>query len=119
MANMDSRKRRQVRGRFKIWRTTERPYLLSVKKTNRYVYLQLDRVSDRTTILSMSSKKMTDKKVTVEEAKKFGEFFVKQLKALDDFKNALPQVVYDRSGYAYHGKVKALAEGARAGGLEF
>lgn len=119
MANMDSRKRRQVRGRFKIWQTTERPYLLSVKKTNQYVYLQLDRVSDRTTVLSMSSKKMTDKKVTVEEAKKFGEFFVKHLKTLDAFKDILPHVVYDRGGYAYHGKVQALAEGARAGGLEF
>ena len=116
---MDSRKRRQVRGRFKIWQTTERPYLLSVKKTNQYVYLQLDRVADKMTVLSMCSKKMTDKKITVEEAKKFGEFFVKHLKTLDAFKKELPQVVYDRSGYAYHGKVQALAEGARAGGLEF
>ena len=119
MASMDSRKRRQVRGRFKIWQTTERPYLLSVKKSNQYMYLQLDRVADRTTVVTMSSKKMTDKKVTVEEAKKFGEFFVKHLKTLDAFKSALPKVVYDRGGYAYHGKVQALAEGARAGGLEF
>lgn len=120
MANsMNARKTRQTRGRYKIWQTTDRPYVLSVKKTNQYMYLQLDRAADRTTVLSVSSKKMTADKLTVETAQKFGEFFVKQLKEIDAFKQELPKVVYDRSGYAYHGKVKALAEGARAGGLEF
>jgi len=118
-SSMDARKLRQTRGRYKIWQTTDRPYVLSVKKTNQYVYLQLDRTEDRTTVLSMCSKKMTNEKVTVETAQKFGEFFAKQLKEMDAFKKELPKVVYDRSGYAYHGKVKALAEGARAGGLEF
>jgi len=115
----DPRIKRQGRTRYKIRQTTNCPYILSVKKTNRYLYLQLDEAENCKTIISMSSKKMDANKPTVELAKKFGSFFVDQLKQMEMFKDALPQVVFDRSGYAYHGKLKAVAEGARESGLRF
>ncbi len=100
--------------RQKISGTPTRPRM-SVFKSNTGLYVQL--VDDTTgrTLVSASSRELGSKLNTnVELAKKVGE------KVAEKAKNeGISSVVFDRNGYLYHGKVKALADGAREGGLEF
>ena len=65
------------------------------------------------TLLGASLKAVKAKK-TVEGAKKLGKFIAQQARA-----KKIAKVVFDRNAYKYHGRVKALAEGAREGGLQF
>jgi large subunit ribosomal protein L18 len=107
--------RRARRVRFKV-RNTERTSL-SVYKTNKHIYAQVIDGKEHKTVAAYStvSKDFKDKKTwSIDAAKKVGEEVAKLA-----VKAGIKEVVFDRSGYPYHGKVKALAEGARAGGLKF
>jgi large subunit ribosomal protein L18 len=105
---------RQKRVRAKITGTPKRPRL-SVFKSLKYIKVQLIDDIKGETLLSASDSEIKDKKLTkTEKAKELGKLIAK--KALD--KN-IKSVVFDRAGYKYHGRVKAVAEGARAAGLEF
>lgn len=108
--------RRKARVRKKIRGTGERPRL-NVRRSNRHIYAQvIDDAAGRT--IASASTKMKDfdgagaKKL--DAARKVGEAVARL--ALE---KGVEQVVFDRSGYIYHGRVKALAEGAREGGLKF
>ncbi len=93
--------------------TADRPRL-SVFRSNKQVYAQvIDDVAGNTLAAasSLESGKGEDKKV---DANSVGEAIAKR--AID---SGIKQVVFDRAGYKYHGRVKALAEGARSGGLNF
>ncbi len=109
-------KHRRIRSR--LSGTPEKPRL-SVFRSNNHMYAQvIDDVAGNT-IVSASTvqadvKKDLTKTNNVEAAKKLGEIIAK--KALD---NGIKTVVFDRGGYIYQGKVKALAEAAREAGLEF
>ncbi len=110
------RKRIHYRVRSKIKGTEERPRI-SVFRSNKEIYCQL--VDDRKghTIIAASSRDGSCREATgskVERAKMVGKALAEKALAAN-----ITKVVFDRSGYLYHGRVKALAEGAREGGLQF
>ncbi|MEM9982410.1 MAG: 50S ribosomal protein L18 [Bacteroidota bacterium] len=98
--------RRQVYG------TSERPRL-SVFRSNTRIYAQIINDDEGKTLVSASSVEVSEK-VSIEVAKEVGKKLAEKALAAD-----VKQVVFDRNGYLYHGKVKSLAEGAREGGLQF
>jgi len=111
-------KKRELRTRNKIFGTPERPRL-TVSRSNKHIYAQivndlftesLAQVSDLSPSLSnkVEGKTKTEKSRIV--GKKIGEM------ALDQ---GIEKVVFDKGGYKYHGRVKAVAEGAREAGLNF
>ncbi len=112
---MNKNKRRQkriTRVRGKIFGTKSRPRL-AVFRSNKYIYAQLIDDEGKVTLASATSLQ-TDSKVKMEAATKTGEKLAENAK-----KQKISEVVFDRRGYRYHGRVKALAEGARKGGLIF
>ena len=114
MAKLGRRKRIKLGIRKKVQGTTGRPRL-SVFRSNRGIYAQLIDDSKGHTVAFASSMETEKKgKLNVEISKTVG------LKVAQRAKEAgIEQVVFDRNGYLYHGNVKALAEGAREGGLNF
>lgn len=110
-----SRERRAGRIRNKVIGTGERPRLV-VYKSLKHVYAQLIDDSSRRTITGVSSMKgsLDVSGSHMVKAKAVGEAIANKAKDL-----GISKVVFDRSGYIYHGRVKALAESARKGGLEF
>jgi large subunit ribosomal protein L18 len=104
---------RKKRIRSKIKGTAKVPRLC-VFRSNTAIYAQLvDDVSGKT-VVAYDSRKLKSKKFDIEKATKVGQEIAK---LAQDRK--IQAVVFDKSGYNYHGKVKALAEGARKGGLKF
>jgi large subunit ribosomal protein L18 len=108
------RTRRRTRIRGKVQGTPERPRL-SVYRSNRGIFAQLvDDESGRT----LASVNWTEAELRslkpMEKATKAGELLAERARAA-----SLEACVFDRGGYRYHGRVKALAEGARSGGLKF
>lgn len=99
--------------RNKISGTAERPRL-SVFRSNKAIYAQLIDDTTGVTLAAASSVKLDDAKANVETAGRVGKEIAE--KALS---KGISEVIFDRSGYLYHGKVKSLAEGAREGGLKF
>lgn len=111
----DRRQRIKFSIRAKISGTATRPRL-SVFRSNKAIYAQIiDDVTGKT-LAAASSMEMKSEVTgnTVETAKKVGQRLAEKATA-----NNIDAVVFDRNGYLYHGKVKALAEGAREGGLKF
>jgi large subunit ribosomal protein L18 len=95
--------------------TDARPRLC-VFRSNRYIYAQLIDDTKHKVLLACSSSNLKDikEKKKIEAATEVGKMLGKI--AVD---KGIKQVAFDRAGYKYHGRVKALAEGARAAGLEF
>ena len=87
---------------------------LSVSKSNAYISVQLIDETGQRTLASASSRELKEKGTKTELAEKVGEIIAEKAK-----KEKIKKVKFDRGKYAYHGRVKALAEGARKGGLEF
>jgi len=114
-ANKETRRLRIKRSiRRTISGTSARPRL-SVFRSNRAIYAQLIDDVTGVTLAAASSVKLDDAaKANIETSNKVGREIA--AKALD---KGITQVVFDRSGYLYHGKVKSLAEGAREAGLKF
>ena len=109
------RNRRHRRVRNKVSGTAERPRLC-VYRSNSNLYAQIidDVVGHTLVSASTLDKEIKTKKSNIEAAKEVGALIAKRAAA-----KKITSVVYDRSGYIYHGVVKALAESAREGGLEF
>ena len=111
------RKRRHLRVRKKVFGTPERPRLV-VYRSLKHIYAQIiDDTIGHTLVAASSLDKEFPKGKrgsNVEGARIVGELIGK--KAIE---KGIKKVVFDRGGYKYHGRVKALAEGARAAGLEF
>jgi large subunit ribosomal protein L18 len=111
-----SRERRHLRVRKKIHGTAERPRL-AVFRSEKNIYAQIiDDVAGRTLVAASSLDKDFSLKVgsNKEAAKLVGEAVAK--KAIEA---GITEVVFDRGGYVYHGRVQMLAEGAREAGLKF
>lgn len=106
------RKRRKAGARSSVRGTSKRPRV-SVFRSNRALFVQFIDDEKRVTLLGEDERqtKMQEKN-NVKRAFQFGKNL-----ALEAQKRHISRVVFDRSGYAYHGLVKALAEGLREGGL--
>ena len=114
MTKPQKRLRRRRRVRARITGTSERPRL-SVYRSNRGVSAQLiDDAAGKTLAAVNWTEPELRKLDSMEQAKKAGELLAKR--ASDA---SVQACVFDRGGYRYHGRVKALAEGAREGGLKF
>ena len=109
------RVRRHIRVRTKISGTAECPRLC-VFRSNTGIYAQIIDDVKGTTLASASTldKEIKNKHANKEAAKEVGMLIAKRAK-----ESKINDVVFDRSGYVYHGVVKELAEGAREGGLNF
>lgn len=110
-----NRTRRHNRVRAKITGTAKRPRV-SVFKSNRNIFVQLIDDESSKTILSskISGGKSKVKGNKSDKAAEIGKAVAEKAKTA-----GISEVVFDRGGYKYHGRVKALAEGLRAGGLKF
>jgi large subunit ribosomal protein L18 len=87
---------------------------LSVSRSNSNIYAQIIDDSNHKTVVSATSTQIKEKGTKTELAKKVGTLLAEKAKEAK-----VTEVVFDRGGFAYHGRVKALAEGAREGGLQF
>ncbi len=115
-AKTASRQRRQVRGRKKLHGSTERPRLI-VTRSSRHIFVQVVDDLARKTVVSASTMEADLRALDGDKtakAKKVGELVAERAKAA-----GVDSVVFDRAGNKYHGRVAALAEGAREGGLAF
>ena len=115
MAKLVGRERRKLRIRKKISGTAERPRL-SVFRSAKHIYAQVIDDTSGTTLAHAStlSKDAKSEGTKSDEAKLVGKLIGDLCKA----KN-VTKVVFDRNGYLYHGRIVALAEGAREAGLDF
>ncbi len=123
MNQIEKSRKRKERIRFQIRKklrgTSEVPRLVVYRSLD-HIYAQLiDDVNSKTILtVSTKSKDVSDKlsgaKGKVEKSKLIGK-----LTAEKAISNSISSVVFDRNGYLYHGRVKALADGAREGGLKF
>jgi len=109
------RLKRHVRVRGKISGTPERPRL-NVFRSNANIYAQIIDDVNGVTLVSASTldKDFEGAAGNCEAAKKVGQVIAERAKA-----KGIEEVVFDRGGYVYHGRVAALAEGARESGLKF
>lgn len=107
-------KRRQKRVRFQVKSKASGRPRLSVFRSNANIYAQVIDDAKGVTLASASSLSVKSKSANIETAEKVGAEV-----ASIAIKAGVKQVVFDRGAYLYHGKVKALAEKAREGGLEF
>ncbi len=107
----EKKKRRHSRIRTQIMGSAERPRLC-VFRSLRYIYAQLIDDQKGNILLAVSDRGLTGSKI--EKAKEVGKLLAQ--KAAEQ---KIREIVFDRAGYKYHGRVKALAEGAREGGLKF
>ena len=109
------RARRHVRVRAKISGTPERPRL-NVFRSNANIYAQIIDDVNGVTLASANTLEKEFEGLTgnCEAAKKVGTVLAERAKA-----KGITQVIFDRGGYVYHGRVAAVADGAREGGLEF
>ncbi len=88
---------------------------ISVFRSNKEIYVQIIDDVNSTTLLATSSRELTEKAGNkVEQSKQVGKLLAEKASAAN-----ISKVVFDRSGYLYHGRIKSLAEGAREGGLNF
>jgi large subunit ribosomal protein L18 len=113
-----ARGRRRERVRSRVRGTSERPRL-SVFRSGKHIYAQVIADSSGTTLLAVSTlspelREQLGKKANVDAAKQVGLLAARRCK-----EKGIQRVVFDRNGFLFHGRVRAVAEGAREGGLEF
>ena len=99
--------------RKKIQGTSEIPRV-TIFRSNKGIYAQIIDDSKGHTLTSISSQELGKKAINIEVSKEVGKALAEKAS-----KAGVEKVVFDRNGYLYHGNVKAVAEGAREGGLKF
>lgn len=116
---LSPRKRRHLRVRAKVSGTPERPRL-NVFRSNEHIYAQIIDDTVGHTLVAASTleeevrERFPEEHPKVVEARVVGQVIGERARA-----KGITRVVFDRGGYKYHGRVKALADGAREAGLEF
>lgn len=117
--DLSPRKRRQVRVRSKVYGSPERPRLNVFRSAN-HIYAQIIDDDKGHTLAAASTveidvkKELADKSTKMVEATQVGAMIARRAK-----EKGIDKVVFDRAGYLYHGRIKALADGAREAGLDF
>jgi len=115
LSREEARKKRKVRIRKKVNGTSERPRLV-VFRSNKHIYAQI--IDDLAGVTLASASTMVlegdNVRLTVENAKLVGKKVAEEA-----IKKSITSVVFDRNGFVYHGRIKAVADGAREGGLNF
>jgi large subunit ribosomal protein L18 len=116
---LSPRQRRHLRVRAKVSGSTERPRL-NVFRSNAHIYAQvIDDVTGRTLAAASTLESEIRERLPEEHPKVQEALVVGQVIGERSLAQGISQVVFDRGGYKYHGRVKAVAEGARKAGLEF
>ena len=115
LSREEARKKRKCRIRKKINGTPERPRLV-VFRSNKHIYAQIIDDLAGATLASASTLAFEgdDVRLTVDNAKLVGKKVAEEA-----IKKSITSVVFDRNGFVYHGRIKAVADGAREGGLNF
>jgi len=111
-----NRYKRHNRLRAKIFGTAKRPRLC-VFRSIKYIYAQLINDEEGKIIIVVDDRKIKkeeNKKTKTDKAKEVGRLIAKEAQI-----KKIKEIIFDRGGYKYHGRVKAVAEGAREGGLIF
>lgn len=108
-----TRQKRHLRIRKIVEGTTERPRL-SVYRSNTAIYAQIIDDSTQKTLFSARSQEAGFTNSNIESAQAVGKLIAEKALA-----SGITNVVFDRSGYLYHGRIKALADAARSAGLQF
>jgi large subunit ribosomal protein L18 len=111
--NLDRRTRIKAHIRHKVAGTAQKPRL-TVFRSNTQIYAQLIDDVTGVTVASASSLGLKDKVTKIEQAAKVGALVAKVAQEA-----GITEVVFDRNGYLYHGRVKQLADAAREAGLKF
>ena len=111
----DARSRRHTRVRKRVRGTAERPRL-AVFRSNKYIYAQVINDAEGRTLAAASSQEddLRSNSLNIDTASKVGTLVATRAKDA-----GVSAVVFDRGGYKFHGKVKALADAAREEGLDF
>ena len=109
----NTKTRRQLRVRAKVGKAADRPRV-SIYRSSKYISAQIIDDMKNITIVGLSDKELKTKGTKTEKAKALGILLAEKAKA-----KKVKKVVFDRGSYAYHGRVKAVSEGLREGGLEF
>ncbi len=112
------RRRRHLHIRHGLKGTTQRPRVV-VFRSNRHIYTQVVDDYEGRVLTGVSSLSPTFKELGVDADKKAQATAVGRLLAGELKKRGIARIVFDRAGFKYHGRVKALAEAARKEGLEF
>ena len=112
------RNKRRTKIRKNLRGTAERPRMV-VTKSEKHIYVQIINDVEGITLTSAStldkdSRDSIEKTWTIDAAKKVGELVGKRAT-----ENGISKIAFDRAGYKYHGRIKALADSARESGLEF
>lgn len=105
--------RRAKRTRARIHGTQERPRM-SVKRSLRHIYVQVINDDKGIVVASASDKDVKEKMKPIDVAKEVGKILAEKLKAA-----GVAEVIFDRGAFKYHGRVAAVADGARENGLKF
>lgn len=118
-SRLETRQRRKKRVRKKVLGTPERPRL-NVFRSSRHIYAQIIDDTNATTLVDASSlSKDLRELVQGKEGNRKGASIIGESIAKEALEKGIKQVVFDRNGFLYHGRIKALAEAARSKGLEF
>jgi large subunit ribosomal protein L18 len=118
-SQLNARRRRHLRVRAKVGGTSERPRL-NVFRSSAHIYAQVIDDSAGRTLAAASSLdddvtgRLTDGRTKTDKARVVGQLVAERARAA-----GVSSVVFDRGGFKYHGRVKAVADGAREAGLEF
>jgi len=111
--NLDRRTRIKAHIRHKVSGTAQKPRM-TVFRSNTQIYAQLIDDENGVTLASASSLGLKEKATKIEQAAKVGALIAKVAQEA-----GITEVVFDRNGYLYHGRVKQLADAAREAGLKF
>jgi len=119
ISSAESRKKRKKRVRKKVRGTSVSPRL-TVFRSSKNIYAQIiDDSTSKTLVNASSLSKGVADEIRKKGGNKEGAILIGKLIAERAIKNGIKKVVFDRNGFLYHGRIKALAEAAREGGLEF
>jgi large subunit ribosomal protein L18 len=108
----NQKQKRQLRTRNKVKASGR--VRVSVFRSNKYIFAQLIDDKKNVTLVGVSEKNLKTKGTKTEKAKALGLLLAEKAKS-----KKVTKIVFDRGSYAYHGRVKSLAEGLREGGMEF